>query len=774
MWRVLWTTLIVFIPLLGTFAANGFGGAPAKPKRVLVLYSHRYALPINQQWERGIRAGIEANLREQVAIDNEYLDLQRLKTDDDRRGLMDLLRLKYEALEPDVVIPVDDAAAKIFTDRAPFPNAAVVFCSIQEKTRERLPVTSQMTGVIYRWEPRRTVQCARRLLPAARNAIVISGTGADDLVLLERIKADLTGEREIELTYWTGVPIDDVCARAAELPRGSFILFNSFLRDRNGEIPTVPRDVLQRISQSANVPVFGLYDTLLGAGIVGGCIVPVEEQGRRAGEVAARVLQGERPRDIPFSGTEMNRFIFDWRQLRRWGIRERDLPPEAVVLFRGATVWEQYGAYITAGVTAIALQSLLIVALLVNRRRRLRAESALADRLRFETMLSDLSSRFVHVAQDGVEREIEYTLARVVEHLALDRGTAFTLTENGLDLRTVAASVRLGEARAPEVLPLASIPWLWAKLNRGDWFHFSSLTDVPKEAGEEKKLMLRLGLKAGVAVALNVQGTVVGLLAFGQLTRAQTWDETILQRLKLVGEVVANALAHARADKALATSRREARQLAGRLLTAQEDERKRLARDMHDDVSQRLAAAAIEAGKVEQLMPAAGPSRAAIAGLREHLIALSDEVHRLSRQLHPAILDDLGLQAAIRAECDRLAERERMAVNFRCGRLPTRLPKDLALCLYRIAQEALRNVVKHAQTDRVDLILNADLEFVYLEVRDFGRGFDPAVERSQPGLGLASMEERVRLVGGELVISSTPGQGTCIQVRIPLPEEDPL
>jgi signal transduction histidine kinase len=113
-----------------------------------------------------------------------------------------------------------------------------------------------------------------------------------------------------------------------------------------------------------------------------------------------------------------------------------------------------------------------------------------------------------------------------------------------------------------------------------------------------------------------------------------------------------------------------------------------------------------------------------------------------------------------------------MAVNFRCGRLPTRLPKDLALCLYRIAQEALRNVIKHAQTDRVDLVLNADLEFLYLEVRDFGRGFDPAVERSQPGLGLASMKERVRLVDGEVTISSAPGEGTTLGVRVPLLEED--
>jgi signal transduction histidine kinase len=101
--------------------------------------------------------------------------------------------------------------------------------------------------------------------------------------------------------------------------------------------------------------------------------------------------------------------------------------------------------------------------------------------------------------------------------------------------------------------------------------------------------------------------------------------------------------------------------------------------------------------------------------------------------------------------------------------LPRRVPKDQALCVYRIAQEALRNAVKHAQADRVDVTIGADLEFLELTVRDFGRGFDPIVRERHAGLGLASMEERVRLVRGEILVSSNPGQGTTIHVRVPLP-----
>ena len=263
------------------------------------------------------------------------------------------------------------------------------------------------------------------------------------------------------------------------------------------------------------------------------------------------------------------------------------------------------------------------------------------------------------------------------------------------------------------------------------------------------------------------------MLTFGLRTHEQAWDERILQRLKLFCGVVADALAHARADATLAATRSEARQLAGRLLTAQEDERKRLAREMHDDVSQRLAATAIQAGRMEQQLMTTDPSRAALASIKEHLIDLSRDVHRMSRQLHPAILDDLGLPDALRSECERLGNQSQLAVHFHCGHLPTGLPKDIALCLYRVAQESLWNAAKHAHTDRVDLALNADAECVRLEVRDYGCGFDVAQTLSQPGLGLASMRERVRLVGGTINVESAPQQGTSIVVSIPLPEDAP-
>lgn len=192
----------------------------------------------------------------------------------------------------------------------------------------------------------------------------------------------------------------------------------------------------------------------------------------------------------------------------------------------------------------------------------------------------------------------------------------------------------------------------------------------------------------------------------------------------------------------------ELRRLAGQLIAAQEDERRRIARELHDDFSQRLAAAAIAAGQGQY------------ESVRQQIRKLAEELHALSRRLHPAILDDLGLEAAIAAECRASFDRGGPPVDFAVeGEVPA-LAGEANLTLYRVLQEALRNVAKHAGAQQVTVRLRAG----ELVIVDDGQGFDPA-ERT-PGLGLASMEERVRLLGGQFALTTAPGQGTRIHVRL--------
>src|SRR5262249_40781468 len=149
-----------------------------------------------------------------------------------------------------------------------------------------------------------------------------------------------------------------------------------------------------------------------------------------------------------------------------------------------------------------------------------------------------------------------------------------------------------------------------------------------------------------------------------------------------------------------------------------------------------------------------------LRAMHERLVSLSEDVHALSRQLHPSILDDLGLVEALRSECASFSRREEIAIVYRPEQVPVAPPKQVALCVYRVAQEALRNLAKHAAVRRAWVTLASSGQELSLQVQDKGVGFDPSAVHSQPGLGLSSMEERVRLVQGKLSITSAPGEGT--------------
>ena len=204
-----------------------------------------------------------------------------------------------------------------------------------------------------------------------------------------------------------------------------------------------------------------------------------------------------------------------------------------------------------------------------------------------------------------------------------------------------------------------------------------------------------------------------------------------------------------------------------KLIHAQEEERARIARELHDDIGQRLALLAGNIADSAVLSGSPGASNRA-ATLHRVVSEIASDVQSLSHQLHPAKLEFLGLTSAVRGFCDDLAQQKNVIVDFVTARPDTRLREDLSLCFFRVVQEALHNAVKHSRATRFEVELWESKGDLHLQVSDCGQGFDVTEAKTSHGLGLVSMEERLKLVHGNLFVDSAPGRGTRIHARAPL------
>jgi signal transduction histidine kinase len=206
-----------------------------------------------------------------------------------------------------------------------------------------------------------------------------------------------------------------------------------------------------------------------------------------------------------------------------------------------------------------------------------------------------------------------------------------------------------------------------------------------------------------------------------------------------------------------------------RIIKAQEEERRRIARELHDNLNQKMALLSIELEELSHKLPKrSNELRRLVHDLWARTQDISSEIHRMAYQLHPFKLEHLGLSPAVQSLCDELMKRHEMTIVFRHREVPRDLPAETTLCLFRIAQESLGNVIKHSGSREAQVVLEHVGQSIRLTISDAGRGFDPESPKTKHGLGLISMRERLRSVSGELSIHSRPFEGVQIIASIPL------
>jgi signal transduction histidine kinase len=575
--------------ILSTILSIPIGAQVAPDKHVLIInevgLSHSLTDFITQQ----IVEGVEETQDWHVEFHSENLDLISSPDRPSRAEIRDWLVKKYGGYKLDAVIAVGPDSINFLANytQTMFLDVPIVICGSAAEFAGNPRLDSRFTGTWTKFEPTKTIEAALRLFPATRHVVIIGGTTAFDTTAVSITKTNIASlAAKLDLAYMTDLEMNQLLERVRHLPDQTVVLYISFFRDAAGHKFINATRALPMIASSANAPVFGMSDTYLEHGIVGGDLMRFQEQGKVTARIVSELLAGKKPQDIPIESLASS-YVFDWNALRRWHIPESRLPPGSLVLFRERGLWER-------------------------------------------------------------------------------------------------------------------TKWIW----------------------------------------------IAGVLIIAALC------------------AIAGYLQYSRKQLRLARDRQT--QLSGMLITAEENERSRLASELHDDFSQRLAVLALGLENVAETTPPLPQEiDQQLHKLLDSAAELGADLHTLSHRLHSATLERLGLATGISALCREFAAQQDVLIDFSSDTLSRSVHPDVALCLFRIVQEGLRNSRKHSGATKAQVILREQGDKLYVSVRDEGCGFDVKELGKKSGLGVRSMEERVHYLGGKFEIHPELGKGTAVEAWVP-------
>lgn len=344
----------------------------------------------------------------------EYLDLIRFPAETHADEMVRLLKLKYGQRKPDLLIPVSYSALEFLTRKGAdiFPATPIVALFNHRRLDDlKQHIESNagqiITGVASTDDPASTLGFALQLQPETRLVAVLVGSSPLEHYWLDQLQRDLASYRtKVDLRFLTGKPVSELLHEISLLPPRSIVLTTFFFQDAAGQFFRT-EDVLDLITREARIPVYSIYSSYIGHGIVGGFITNPEVTGRKVADLAGAVLNGENARKIPIALDDSGEYMVDWRELKRLGINERRLPPSTLQLYRQPSVWERYRTALLATIFFIVLQTVLITILIVNIRHRRRAEQ---DVLREKTLADAVIETLpgVFVLQDENSKNVRW------------------------------------------------------------------------------------------------------------------------------------------------------------------------------------------------------------------------------------------------------------------------------------------------------------------------------------------------------------------------------
>jgi signal transduction histidine kinase len=422
----------------------------ASPRTVLAVYWSSEDFPSTPALDAAIQQALRAG-SDRIDFYAEYLESDRIQEEQASVSLRDYIRQKFRGRKIDAVIAVTDVALQFALRYREdlFPDAPIVFSGLAAPDASVRASGHGVTGVLTGAGFSDTLQLALRIHPSATRVFYVAG--APDPALRESMRAQLhTVAKGVQLTAVDEASIERLVAAVKAVPQGSVILYIRYSQDDAGSV-RFPDEIAAMVAQAATVPVYGVAESYLGVGAVGGLMYSRQLIGTRIGEMVLETLSGRRAQDIPIERAALVP-MFDWRQLRRWGIAESSLPAGSIVRFREISIWDEYGGTIVATAGVLLLQTLLISGLVLEHRRRRRAETearhnmAAMAHLDRRAAMGELATSLAHELNQPLNAILQN--AGVVQMLLASHPVPPVLAE----IPDIISDIREDDIRASEVI----------------------------------------------------------------------------------------------------------------------------------------------------------------------------------------------------------------------------------------------------------------------------------------------------------------------------------
>jgi signal transduction histidine kinase len=424
-----------------------------KVRRILIIYETGPSALSFRLIDPQLRATLDEGSPYLVELYTESMETGLFPDESSQQQIRETYIRKYRDRKLDLIIAAGPSPIQFMIEshETHFKNIPVVFCGATKEQAGNPQFGPHFTGVWLVWEPARTLDAALQLLPGTRHVVVVGGTGLYDRELEAAVRKSLTiYEHQLEITYLTDLAMPALLERMKRLPSDTIVLYTTLERDAAGTY--FPRATsLEMLTSVANAPTFVLFDTLMGHGTVGGYLSSFAGQGREAGKIATRILNGEAPQNIAaVVGT--NGYIFDWRQLQQWNILKSRIPPNSKILFREPTDWEKYKYRIITLLALLAAENALVFLLIWLIKRRTRAQQLLERQLALKEI-----SHLNRVASMGqmaasLAHELAQPLAAILGNAQAAERLASRPSPDFGEIRAALTDIREDDKRARAVL----------------------------------------------------------------------------------------------------------------------------------------------------------------------------------------------------------------------------------------------------------------------------------------------------------------------------------